>query len=392
MQRPKFSGAISSGFIVAGIVALLGTGMPSAARAAGAVCPQTINIGLTTILTSDVALLGVQARNGVQQAVDEINAKSGFAGKKVKLIVEDTGTSGAGAINALNRVLEDKPLVVYSMMISPLVFAQSAIIKKAEIPFIVAATNAKITAQGIPWLFRIHVHDGQLAEMLPNYVVHTMKKTKPAILVVADDFGLGAQRAMAETFTKLGVPPVALASYAGTDKDMSSQLLNIKDKGADVVIVFGRPTDVTIILRTDKSLGLNLPVVGNASVVAQTALANLTADEANGSVAIGGMIPQASPDAAVKEWAKKVADKFKVPPDNYTPAYYDSVYLLKSIIDKVGCDKDAIRKELAATKDFQGLLIKYTADKNGDLAHTAGIYRNNGRTPELIGKISESGF
>lgn len=390
MPRQKFTGAtFAAGSALLGLA--LANIDPSAAQAA-AVCPDPIPVGLTTVLTSDVALLGVQARNGVQYAVDEINEKSGFAGKKVKLIVEDTGTSGAGAINALNRVLEDKPLVVYSAMISPLVFAQSEIIKKAEVPFIVAATNAKVTSQGIPWLFRMHVHDGQLAEMLPDYVVKTMKKAKPAILVVADDFGLGAQKAMAETFSKLGVPPVALASYAPTDKDMSSQLLNIRDKGADVLLVFGRPADVTIILKTNKSLGIDIPVVGNASVVAQTMLANLTPDEANGSIAIGGMIPQASAEPALKEFSTKVAAKFKVPADNYTPAYYDSVYMLKSVIDKVGCDKVAIRDGLAAIKDFKGLLINYTADAKGDLAHTAGIYKNNGRTPELIGKISEQGF
>lgn len=372
-------------------VAMLACVLSSQANAAAA-CPDTITIGLTTILTTDTALLGVQARNGVQYAVDEINAKSGFAGKKAKLVVEDTGTSGAGAINALNRVLEEKPLVVYSAMISPLVFAQSSIIKKAELPFIVAATNAKITSQGIPWLFRIHVHDGQLAEMIPSYVINVMKKKKPAILVVADDFGLGVQKAMAESFTKMGVPPVVLASYAPTDKDMSSQLLNMKDKGADVVLVFGRPVDVTVILKTNKSLGINLPVVGNASIVAQTALNNLAPDEANGSIAIGGMIPQTSPDAAAKQFAANILKEFKVPADNYTPAYYDSVYMLKSIIDKVGCDKAAIRDGLAAIKNYKGLLITYTADANGDLAHTAGIYQNKGKTPQLIDKISEKGF
>jgi branched-chain amino acid transport system substrate-binding protein len=391
MRRQNSTGAtISNGCVVLGLAALASS-MSAPAQAAAA-CPDPITIGLTTVLTTDTALLGVQARNGVQYAIDEINEKSGFAGKKAKLIVEDTGTSGAGAINALNRVLEDKPLVVYSSMISPLVFAQSEIIKKAEVPFIVAATNAKVTSQGIPWLFRMHVHDGQLAEMIPTYVVNTLKKTKPAILVVADDFGLGAQKAMVETFTKLGVPPVALASYAPTDKDMSSQLLNIKDKGADVVLVFGRPADVTVILKTNKSLGLDLPVVGNASIVAQTALGNLTPDEANGSIAVGGMIPQTSAEASVKDFAAKVLAKFKVPADNYTPAYYDSVYMLKSVIDKVGCDKAAIRDGLAAIKDYKGLLINYTADAKGDLAHTAGIYKNNGRTPELTGKLSESGF
>ena len=55
-------------------------------------------------------------------------------------------------------------------------------------------------------------------------------------------------------------------------------------------------------------------------------------------------------------------DKYKVPADNFTVSYYDTVYMLKSIIEKVGCDKAAIRDALAATKDWKGMLISYQAD------------------------------
>ncbi len=81
-----------------------------------------------------------------------------------------------------------------------------------------------------------------------------------------------------------------------------------------------------------------------------------------------------------------------MPADNFTVSYYDTVYMLKSIIEKVGCDKPAIRDALAGTKDWKGMLISYQADPQGDLAHTLGIYRNKGKTPELTGPIKESGY
>jgi branched-chain amino acid transport system substrate-binding protein len=272
------------------------------------------------------------------------------------------------------------------------VFAQSDIIRKADTPMLVAATNAGITAQGIPWLFRVHVHDGQLAQMIPTYVINTLHAKKPALLVVADDFGLGAAKGVTDTLTKLGTPPVAQASYGPSDKDMSAQLLDLKDKGADVLILFGRPAEVTIIMKQNKELGLDFPLVGNASTAAKTVLDNLTPDEATGAIAIGGMIPQPSKDPKVQAFAAAAQAKFKVPADNFAVGYYDSVYLLKSIIDKVGCDKAAIRDALAATKDYKGLMINYTADAQGNLAHTGGVYRNDGRTPEQIGSVSEAGY
>ncbi|CAN5389536.1 ABC transporter substrate-binding protein [soil metagenome] len=359
---------------------------------AATACPATIPLGLTTPMTGGLALLGTQARNGAEFAIDEINAAGGIGGNKLALTTEDTGASSTDALNAMNRVIEGKPLVIMSSMISPHVFAQTESVNKSETPFLVAATNAKVTAQGSKWLFRMHVHDGQLADLIPEYLVKTLGKTKPGIMVVADDYGLGASKGIQAALEKLKVTPVAITSYAPSDKDMTAQILETKDKGADSLILFGRPSDITLVLKQMGDLGIKMPVIGNTSIVAQTTLNNLSATEADGNYAIGGMIPQTSTDLKILDWAKRVQDKYKVPADNFTVAYYDTIYMLKGIIEKVGCDKPAIRDALAATKDWKGMLISYQADANGDLAHTLGIYRNKGKTPELIGPIKESGF
>src|SRR6201996_5425265 len=383
----KFKDALMLG--VAAICLSL-AGESKAADAAS--CPSPIPFGLTTALTGNLALLGTQARNGVEFAVDEINAAGGIAGKKVALSTEDTGASSTDALNAINRILEGKPLVIFGSMISPHVFAQTEVVTKSETPFLVGATNAKVTAQGSKWLFRTHVHDGQLADLIPEYLVKSLGKSKPGIIAVADDYGLGASRGIQASLAKLNVAPVAVTSYAPSDKDMSAQLLEIKDKGADSVILFGRPADVTLVMKQMADLGIKLTTIGNSSLVAQTALNNLNATEADGAYAIGGMIPQTSSDPKILDWAKRVQDKYKVPADNFAVSYYDTVYLLKSIIEKVGCDKAAIRDSFAATKDWKGMLISYQADAQGDLAHTLGVYRNKGKTPELAGPIKESGY
>jgi branched-chain amino acid transport system substrate-binding protein len=378
--------------IMGATAVLLSMTIAHEAAAEPASCPSPIPLGLTTALTGNTALLGTQARNGVEFAVDEINAAGGIGGKKLALTTEDTGASSTDALNVMNRILEGKPIVVFGSMISPHVFAQTEVVSKSETPFLVGATNGKVTAQGSKWLFRTHVHDGQLADLIPEYLVKSLGKTKPGIMAVADDYGLGASKGIQATLAKLKVAPVAVTSYAPSDKDMSAQLLEIKDKGADSLILFGRPADVTLVLKQMNDLGIKLPTIGNASIVAQTTLNNLSAAEADGGYAIGGMIPQTSTDPKILDWAKRVQDKYKVPADNFTVSYYDTVYMLKSIIEKVGCDKPAIRDAFAAIKDWKGMLISYQADAVGDLAHTLGIYRNKGKTPELTGPIKESGY
>jgi len=370
----------------------LSVGFAQPLRAEVASCPAEIPFGLTTALTGNVALLGIQARNGVEFAVDEINAAGGIAGKKLVLATEDTGASSTDALNAVNRILAGKPLVIFGSMISPHVFAQTEAVTKSETPFLVGATNARVTAQDSKWLFRTHVHDGQTASLIAQYLVRTLGKTKPGILVVADDYGLGASKGIQAALASLDVAPAAVASYAPSDKDLSAQLLEINDKGADSLILFGRPADAALALKQASDLGIKLVTIGNASIVAQTTLNNLSAAEADGGYAIGGMIPQTSANPKILDWAKRVQEKYKVPADNFTVSYYDTVYMVKSIIEKVGCDKAAIRDALATVRDWKGLLISYQADALGDLAHTLGVYRNKGKTPELIGPVKESGY
>ena len=364
-----------------------------AARAQGpASCPSPIPIGLTTPLTSGVALLGVQAKLGLSDAVDEINAAGGIGGKQIKLSIEDATGSSTTALNTMNRLLENKPVALFSSMISPHVFTQNDTIKKAAIPVLVAGTNAQLTQQNNPWLIRFHVHDGQLAEAVPRYVAETMKKQRPAILTVSDDYGLGASKGLVAAFEKLKIKPVAVESYGLNDKDMSAQLTKMRDARADVLVLWGRPGDVALVMKQRHALGITIPTIGNSSAVALTTLANLSAEEADGGIGIGGMFPQVTTDPKALAFAKRVLDHNKIPADNFALGYHDGMYMLKFAIEKVGCDPARIRDELRALKDWKGLLITYSADKNGDLAHAMGIYRNKGKVTELVGTMKEPGF
>jgi branched-chain amino acid transport system substrate-binding protein len=317
----------------------------------------------------------------------EINAAGGVGGKAFKLSVEDATGSGPNALNSMNRLMEGKPVVLFSSMISPHIFTQNDAIKNGETPVLVAGTNAQLMKQVNPWLIRMHVHDGQLADAVPRYIVETLKKSKPAILVVADDYGLGASKGLQAAFDKLGVKPVATESYGLNDKDMTAQLTKIKAAGADIILLWGRPGDVAIVLKQRKALGIELPVIGNPSTVAATTVANLTPEESDGAYGIGGMLPQVGTNQKALAFAKDVLERTKVPPDNFGVGYRDAMYMVKDVIEKVGCDRAKIRDALRSLKDWQGLMISYTADKEGELAHTMGIYRNKGKVTEQIGII-----
>jgi branched-chain amino acid transport system substrate-binding protein len=281
----------------------------------------------------------------------------------------------------MNRVLRQEPLIVFGSMISPENFAQSDIIKKEQVPYLYAGTNSQLSEQNVPWIFRISYHDGQLAKILPAYVAQ--KKLKPAIMAVADDFGLGAVKNLRAEFDRLKIAPATVETYAPTDRDMTAQLLKIKESGADSIILVGRTPDLIVILKGKARLGIKFPILGNTSVGAATTLMNLSGEEADGSIVFGGALPNGSKDQRVIAWNKKLTDTYSFPPDNWALAYYDAAYMTKGVLEEVGCDKEAIRKAFGSIKNFQGLVSKYAVNAKGNLTNVVYVYKLEGKTPVL---------
>jgi branched-chain amino acid transport system substrate-binding protein len=79
--------------------------------------------------------------------------------------------------------------------------------------------------------------------------VESLGKTKPGIMAVADDYGLGASKGIQAALAKLNATPAAVTSYAP------------KDKGADSLILFGRPADVTLVIKQMNDLGIKLTTI-----------------------------------------------------------------------------------------------------------------------------------
>src|SRR5882672_8760204 len=116
--------SFKSAFVGAALICLTAGGARES-KADAASCASPIPFGLTTALTGNLALLGTQARNGVEFAVDEINANGGIAGKKLALTTEDTSASSTAALNAMKRIRKGKPLIIFGSMIRTDIAAQT---------------------------------------------------------------------------------------------------------------------------------------------------------------------------------------------------------------------------------------------------------------------------
>ena len=229
---------------VRALLAVAGIAISSAAVAA-----DPIEIGATVPLTSALSLTGQQCANAMKMAEDDINNAGGINGRKVKFVFEDAMGSNSAAVNAFVKVVQQtKPPFAMVTSYSTQNAAVSPEVAKAQIPVMYAGGADALSNPRNPWMFRIRPRDGIVAVGMAQFAKNTLKLKHPGILYVQNDFGQGGANAVTKLLASEGINVVGQEAYGQSDKDMSAQILSLKNKGADGFIAFVYPQDGALLL------------------------------------------------------------------------------------------------------------------------------------------------
>jgi branched-chain amino acid transport system substrate-binding protein len=362
---------------VTALLAMTGVLIPSTAFAA-----DPIEIGATVPLTSALSLTGQQSANAMKLAEDDINSAGGINGRKVNFVFEDAMGSNSAAVNAFVKVVQQyKPPFAMVTSYSTQNAAVSPEVAKAQIPVMYAGGADVLSNPRNPWMFRIRPRDGLVAMGMAQFAKNTLKLKHPGILYVQNDFGQGGANAVAKLLAEQGINVVGQEAYGQNDKDMSAQILNLKNKGADGFIAFVYPQDGALLLHQMKALGIQQPVVTSSSgfVPAGTQLL-----DASDFVNVWG-VTDAGLDQTAKgrDYLKRYKDKFGMDSDPYGAAYYDGAMLLAKALAAVGEDPVKLRDYLGKVSDFQGVAHKYKADAQGNLVHDVAVVKMKPGTKQI---------
>ncbi|MHB8991893.1 MAG: ABC transporter substrate-binding protein, partial [Chloroflexota bacterium] len=334
---------------------------PAPAAASGG----EIKIGWTPPVTGASAAEGALQIKAIKLAEKQINAAGGVNGKKITLMQEDNQSSNPGALAALQKSVEqNKVTAVMGVVKSTQVLAMSDAVKGYGIPFIMGGTNATLTKQGNPWLFRVRPDDSIAAAAMVKYIKEDMKLAKVGILHDSDAFGTGGADLVEQGSKASGLTVVKREKYTTKDKDFTAQLLSLKNAGAEVMVVYGtNPEDVAVIQRQYVQLGKPFKYVGSPSSQMKDCL-NLSKENSEGLIAIADFVPGAS-DVSKKygaDYKKEYNEEFD-PTSAWT---YDGLNILANAIKTAGEDKAKIKDAILATKDYKGVLGPFSFTANGD--------------------------
>jgi branched-chain amino acid transport system substrate-binding protein len=364
-------------------------GLVSSAHAADT---GPIKIGASLSLTTDFALAGLQQKGGIDLAVAEINAAGGIPGKggnrKVEVEYGDNAMSPAIAINALNRLLADKPVAIMLSIRGTHVLPQMPLLEKAKVPGLTISGVKKITLLNNPYVFRFTPHDGMNKPPLLKYAVEKLGKKRIAIFYSAEDYGVGGKDEAIAALKELGIEPVAVESHQPTDKDFSAQLEKFRAAKPDMIFLQTFQAPSALILKQARQIGLNIPFALSSQSVGTSALKLVEAADIEGFYAeVPVLDPSFSTEAAIQKWSKDFEKLTGFVADSQALTEYDSTKMLFKAIESYGTDPAEITAGLRKTK-YQGLALNFQSDAQGNMAHDVTIVQIRDLKQVVLDRVS----
>ncbi|MCT8268998.1 ABC transporter substrate-binding protein [Afifella sp. JA880] len=351
-------------FLAAGAATLATPYLSKVARAQG----SDVNVGVVVPLSGANAQFGVNSRNGIQLAADQINDNGGIkalGGAKINLIIADSTSTPTNAATVGQRLIAQQNVVaILGAYASSLSLALSEATERRDVPLLTMSFSDMITGRGFKNVFQViskATTMGAAQLRGPAGVAEKAGKPLKSIAIMYEDTAFGTSQAggLRETAAELGIEVVMDEAYPLGITDVTPLINQLRGTNADAVFPCSYLNDGVQIIRTMRQQGIDMPVIGGAG---------------------GYVIPDFR--AALGEYAENV---FSVAPSNYdlAPELTDpfkerfGYFMVHEAIEHAVC-LDVLAKALEISGDTDSDALREALRNNRFEGGWAGIIPGGG--------------
>ncbi|HMI32475.1 MAG TPA: ABC transporter substrate-binding protein [Candidatus Limnocylindrales bacterium] len=365
-----------------------------------------IKVGEYGSLTGGTATFGTSSKNGIELFVDNLNAQGGIGGRKIHVLVEDDQSKPEEAATAVNKLIaQDGVVAVLGEVASSRSLAAAPICQNASVPMISpSSTNPKVTEIG-DYIFRVCYIDPFQGMVIAKFAKNTLHFSKAAILRDnKNDYSVGLANYFAEAFKGMGGTIVADEAYAEGDQDFKAQLTNLKGKKPEFIFVPGYYTEVGLIARQARELGITVPMLGGDGWVSERLL-EVAQDALNGSYFVNHYYEN-DPNPIVQNFVQSYRKRYNSTPDGLAALAYDAAGVLTTAMQQLlsadpkafetlsgppNADQKAARAKLreliAATRDYAGVTGRISLDEHRNAVKPAVFVGIENRAYKLVATV-----
>ena len=321
-------------------------------------------------LSGGGATVGNNWKNGIDLAIEEINAKGGILGRKLEVTHADSQSNPGVARAQVQKALDNEPYVLLGPGYSGSVKVTSPLAAEAGITQIMGGEAAELTQGGNKFLFRTSFGQQSSMPKVAKYINDELKAKSVAIVWVNNDFGKGGRDVITKEFAKYNIKVAADISTEAGQADFAADVSKIKAAAPDAVFVYVNEEESARMLKELKRQAISVPLVGETTLVGQKVV-ELAGDAANGARGHVGLTTDAPIDL-VKAFREKFAKKYNYVPDHNGLKGYLAIYMIKATTEKMGkvdskAFADALHGLTIKAADEPGILMDVTFDQNGDI-------------------------
>ena len=343
---------------------VLALALGSAVALSGAANAQ-IKIGVAGPLTGGSASFGAQLKNGVEQAVADINAAGGINGQKIQLFIGDDRGDPKEGVSVANKFVADGVKFVIGHFNSGVTMPASEVYQENGIVAITpASTNPRVTERNMWNIFRTCGRDDQQGAVAAAYILKHMKGKKIAVVHDKTTYGQGLADETKKAMNKGGIKEVLYEGVNKDDKDFTALVSKIKASGADLVYWGGLHDTGGLIVRQMRDQGVKAPLMGADGI---------TSDEfaSIGGPGVEGTLMTFAPDPRKRPEAKAVIEKFrakKFEPEAYTLYSYAALEIIKQAAEAAKTlDPKKVADTMKSGRKFKTVIGELSYDKKGDI-------------------------
>jgi branched-chain amino acid transport system substrate-binding protein len=322
-------------------------------------------------MTGNAASAGIHARSAIEVALDIINnahpelgnlplAKNaglaGLGGVKVEVVFADNqGSPATGQNQALRLITEEKVVALTGAYQSGITLTTSAIAERYGIPFLNGeSVAANLTERGFKWFFRTTPIATDFVRVYYDFL-NDMKAAGAKIDNIAlvhdnTEYGTSVANTLTAGFKEKGINVALDVAYVSNATDVQSQVLQLKEKKPDVVIMISYTSDAILFARTMQAQDYKPPLLladdaGYSDPSFIKAVGKISQGAFNRSSWSVG--PPGSPTAIIAEmYKKKSGDDM----DDTVGRQMQGFFVLVDAIDRAGStDPAKIQAALRAT-------------------------------------------
>lgn len=322
-------------------------------------------IGVISYLTGPGAAYGEAITNGFNLALEEVNAKGDV---KIELVVEDSAGKQDQALTVAQKLMSSDDIV--GLLGPTLSTEMNVVAPEADLNGI-PIMGTSTTASGIPqigeYVFRNSIPESLAIPAALEKAVDKYGAKRVAILYGNDDlFTKSGFDTMKEVAEEMGLEIVTIETFQKGQSDYNAQLTKIKDLKPDLILASALYNEGAVIMDQARKMGIEVPFVGGNGFNSPEVI-DIAGKASEGLIVATPWFGE-KPDQKVQDFVKKYEEKYGKKPDQFAAQAYDALYIMAEGLKNAGeADRDALRDALAEIKDLDGILGKFSFDKDGDV-------------------------